>query len=189
MLGDTEMLLGFAVGGAGVLGLVRWWWLRRDLTPKVCDVSRCIVVVGNNQNEQTCVDQRVALKPHLMMIRDAGINVIEIYGRSVPRRNGKEVEWTDNRHLRRTLHAEDGFHLMCIDDDGEIAMRVRQPVSEYVIGELIAGSVHLALPTPKTTPPTATDARTDTTAEAVIEEVAEPESKPKSDGWSVSVLR
>lgn len=178
------LLLSLIIGGFVLLTVLAAWWHQRDRNPKVCDLRRCIVIVGDGQNDGDCINQRLSLKPHLIMVRDANINVIEIYGKSVPRRNGKALEWTDNKHLRRTLQSESGFHLMCIDDDGEMAMRVRMPVSEHVIAELISGSTHEALPSPDMANeprPKEEDQPTD--------EPSKKEEGSATDSWSVGVLR
>lgn len=185
------MLLAFAVTGGAALAGVWAWWSRRDQNPKVCDLRRCIVIIGDSQNDDDCIRQRISLKPHLMMVRDARINVIEMYGRGLPRRNGKNLEWAENKHLRRTLHTEAGFHFMCIDDDGEIAMRVRMPVSAYVIEELIAGSTHSALPSPDENASegdTTSDVSNPTVANNDSEDSTEGE-QPKRTFGSVGVLR
>ncbi|MGV6819017.1 MAG: hypothetical protein ACWA5T_00800 [Parvularcula sp.] len=174
-IGEPVFLLALGVTGCAILIALRVWWAQRDHNPGVCDLRRCIVIVGDGQNDDDCIAQRVALKPHLMLVRDASINVVEVYGTAVPRRNGRPMEWTNNKKLRRSLDVENGFSLVCIDDDGEIAMRVRLPVSEHVIAELIAGSTQEALPSPEPEE-----------AELPTEEV-EPE--PAKPDWSVGVLR
>lgn len=103
----------------------------------VCDLRRTIVIVGPHQNHPACVEQRRALRPKLMSIRAAKVNVVEVYSFAKPRRNGMEIEWADNIGLREVLRAAEGFHFLCLDDAGALVMRVRRPVSSTMISELI----------------------------------------------------
>lgn len=137
------------IAGAGVaLWVLR---ARRGIWAVTCDLRRCLVIIGPEQNDEACVAQRRALKPLLMRIRHLGMNVIELYGSMTPRRNGRPLEWLDNGMLRRALKARTGFALICLDDESEIILRSSRPVSENSLSELISMGEPIALPSPSET--------------------------------------
>jgi hypothetical protein len=143
--------------------------LARTRLSSRCDTRRSILIIGPTQNDPDCVAQRKALKPLLMRVRNVGINVIEIYGGSAPRRNGTALQWLDGVAIRRHLRAAAGFHLFCLDDDGDIVLHGQRPVSERVLSELIAAEEPIALPAPDPT--------------------NWPTPEPPVTSWSVGVLR
>ncbi|WP_370336911.1 hypothetical protein [Parvularcula marina] len=140
-----------AVAALAVLGymMVR---ARRGIWSVTCDLRRCLVIIGPEQNDETCIAQRRALKPLLMRVRHIGMNVIELYGSMTPRRNGRPLEWLDNGALRRALKVGNGFSLICLDDESEIILRSQKPVSENALSEFIAMEEPIALPAPDPAP-------------------------------------
>lgn len=138
----------FTILGAGTVGALGvYFYLRRQQVPAV-DVRRAIVLFGPEQNDVVCVMQRRALKPLLMRIRSLRISVIEVYGKTEPRKNGDLMDRNDNALLRRALKARSGFHLFCLDDDGDIILHGQRAVSHAVLAELIAAEAPAALPAP-----------------------------------------
>ncbi|WOI53667.1 hypothetical protein [Parvularcula sp. LCG005] len=150
-----------------------------ERAPVACNLARSIILVGQDQNDDGCVRQRRALKPILHEIRRVHINVVEIYGNDVPRRNGQPMSWLNTRKLRRSLDVKSGFHFLCVDDQGEIGVRGRVPVSQAVLAELVMGEERMALPPPKPERP-----KTRRPGDDRAEDV-EAERSP----WSVGVLR
>lgn len=144
-----------------------------------CDLRRSIVIAGRGQNDPACVTQRRAIKPVLMTMRAAGINVVEIYGEMAPRRNGKPLEWVSSRKLSKSLGVASDFHVVCFDDDGGVMLRSRRPVSEAVLAELISAGAQLALPSPA-------DASADPEQNAAT--TADGEPAPQ-DAWTAGALR
>ena len=157
------------------------------------DLRRSIVIIGAGQNAPDCVTQRRALRPLLMRLRNAGINVVEAYGEMVPRRNGQPLEWLDCDALRRSLGARHGFHLICLDNEAEVILRGRQPVSEAVLSEMIAGEERAALPAPTPPPSKPAPAKTSTNPSlASVSIAARPVNAEPSQSdtpWSVGILR
>ena len=156
------VLLGVVCASA-LSGFATWAFLqkRRGIWAVTCDLRRCLVLIGPEQNDPACVEQRRALKPLLMRVRHIGMNVIELYGGMTPRRNGRPLEWLDNGALRRALKVNQGFHLICLDDESEIILRSHRPVSESALSEFIAMEEPIALPAPDAAPEvTATAAAT-----------------------------
>lgn len=147
------VLLGLLIASAsGALGAWAYSNKRRGIWSVTCDLRRCLVVIGPEQNNPLCVAQRRALKPLLMRVRHIGMNVIELYGSMTPRRNGRPLEWLDNRALRRALKAGTDFHLICLDDESEIILRSQRPVSEAALSEFISMEEPIALPAPAMAP-------------------------------------
>lgn len=142
----ASLLTAIMVGVAVAFVLLRE---RRGIWAVTCDLRRCLVVIGPDQNDEACITQRRALKPLLMRVRHIGMNVIELYGSMTPRRNGRPLEWLDNGVLRRALKVQSGFSLICLDDESEIILRSHKPVSENALSEFIAMEEPIALPAPE----------------------------------------
>jgi hypothetical protein len=159
------ILLILLAGGGGALAA----WLRfRPTGAPTVDIRRAIVIFGPEQNDVVCVMQRRALKPLLLRIRSLRISVIEVYGNAEPRKNGDLMDKADNLALRRALRARGGFHLFCLDDDGDIILHGQRAVSHAVLAELIAAEAPAALPAPS---------------------APKRENDPDPTVWSVGVLR
>ena len=168
VLGMIELMILAAILGAAFIGGRALMRDQSDDLSLSFDLRRSIVLIGPEQNAAECVAQRRALRPVLLRLRRANINVVEIYAANTPRRNGEPLEWLDGDALRRSLAARQGFHLVCLDNEAEIIVHGRRPVSTAMLEELVAGEERVALPAPSTmeTPP------------------------PNHDGsWSVGVLR
>ncbi|MEM9422951.1 MAG: hypothetical protein AAF986_10715 [Pseudomonadota bacterium] len=176
-----EILMACAFLGAFFVGARMLLQEQGGDTAHSCDLRRSIVIIGTEQNSPDCVSQRRALQPLLMRLRNAGINVVEIYGERVPRRNGQTLEWLDSDALRRNVGARHGFHLICLDNEAEIILRGRQPVSEAVLSEMIAGEERVALPSPIAASPAPSS--------AAAPKPPKPTPAPSNTPWSVGVLR
>lgn len=143
-------------GIAGGVAIYFMMQTRRGVWSVTCDLRRCLVIIGPEQNDEACIAQRRALKPLLMRVRHIGMNVIELYGTMTPRRNGRPLEWLDNAALRRALKINSSFSLICLDDESEIILRSQKPVSENALSEFIAMEEPIALPAPEAMPSTPT---------------------------------
>lgn len=184
------VLLGVVCTGA-VAGTATWFFLqrRRGIWAVTCDLRRCLVLIGPEQNDDACVAQRRALKPLLMRVRHIGMNVIEVYGSMTPRRNGRPLEWLDNGALRRTLKAGQGFHLICLDDESEVILRSHRPVSESSLSEFIAMEEPIALPAPVVDFPTVEESPAPTEEAYAPSPLDRFSSEPETSWGRVGVLR
>lgn len=162
------LIASLVTAGAAIAFVVyRIMHVRRGIWSVTCDLRRCLVIIGPEQNNDACIAQRRALKPLLMRVRHIGMNVIELYGTMTPRRNGRPLEWLDNGALRRALKVGNGFSLICLDDESEIILRSQKPVSETALSEFIAMEEPIALPAPEP-----------------VEEVAEPDEPVSAPAFS-----
>lgn len=104
---------------------------------EVCDLRRSVVVSGPKPNLEACVAQRRALKPLLSGARKNGYNIIEVYGRDIPMRNGKPLTTISNAQLRARLKLPSGFCTMCLGERAEQVITSRDPLSDKVLASFL----------------------------------------------------
>ena len=179
----VEFFAALVIAGGSAYAYWHFQKARLSRSRPSCDLRRSLIIVGNNHNDPDCVAQRRALKPALIQVRQAQINVIEVYGTLVPRRNGQPLQWLPNDALRRSLGARSGFHLICIDDLDEVVLHMQRPVSQGILSELVRGTTRLALPAPEPRP-----AQTEPKADPAPAQATAMAAAPNTS-WSVGVLR
>ena len=96
--------------------------------PKQFSPRRTLFVVGPSANHAACRLQRRLIKPALAALIRADIAVVEVYGDEPARKNGAPLDWLDPALLRHAMDAEEGFHVLFIDDEGKTSFRSQAPV-------------------------------------------------------------
>lgn len=89
---------------------------------------RTLFVIGAAPNHPACRLQRRLIKPALAAFIRDDISVVEVYGTAPALKNGASIAWLDPALLRHAMDAEDGFHLIFVDDAGKTAFRSLAPV-------------------------------------------------------------
>lgn len=158
--------------------------------------ARCLFLIGPEKNDPDCTDQRRAMKPLLQTMLDHDLSIVEIYGDRPPSRNGRVIEWLDTEILRQTMNAENGFHLVYVNDQGRASFHSIDPLSRQKIAVLL--SLPLAGEEEKEEGDANQQAPSmarpdleqilglepaDHSAEAPEAEVLEAESPEEEDGW------
>ncbi len=100
--------------------------------------ARCLFLIGPEKNDPDCTDQRRAMKPLLQTMLDHDLSIVEIYGDRPPSRNGRVIEWLDTEILRQTMNAENGFHLVYVNDQGRASFHSIDPLSSQKIAVLLS---------------------------------------------------
>lgn len=91
-------------------------------------LSKSLLLIGPEVNFPRCSQQRKELARILQPLLQADYKIIEIYGDLPPAENGRAYEWLDNPLLRKTLNAEEGFHLIHVAENGHTGFHSGQPV-------------------------------------------------------------
>ena len=96
--------------------------------PENFTLAHSLLLIGPKMNDKLCAQQRAELRRILQPVLDANYNIIEIYGENAPTENGAPYEWLDSQLLKRTLNAEDGFHMIHVNDSGRTGFHSGRPV-------------------------------------------------------------
>ncbi|GGD12841.1 hypothetical protein [Aquisalinus flavus] len=115
-------------------------WARRpdrasDEAAKPSDISagftlrRAVLLFGPQMNDPRCSAQRTELKRILGPLLAGGYRIVEVYGPNAPTQNGEVYDWLDNQLLRDTLNAKSGFHLIFVDDAGQMLFHAARSVT------------------------------------------------------------
>jgi hypothetical protein len=100
--------------------------------------ARCLFLIGPEKNDPDCTDQRRAMKPLLQTMLDHDLSIVEIYGDRPPSQNGRAIEWLDTEILRQTMNAENGFHLVYVNDQGRASFHSIDPLCDQKIAVLLS---------------------------------------------------
>ncbi|WP_375203716.1 hypothetical protein [Hyphococcus sp.] len=102
--------------------------LRNAETVKKFSPRNTLFIIGPGANHPACRMQRRLLKPAIAALIREDITVMEVYGDATPRQNGDPMDWLDPALLRHALHAEEGFFIIYVDDDGKTLFRSEAPM-------------------------------------------------------------
>jgi len=92
-------------------------------------LRRAVLLFGSEMNDAQCSAQRTELKRILGPLLEGGYRIVEVYGDNAPTQNGEVYDWLDNQLLRDTLNAKSGFHLIFVDDAGQMLFHAAQSVT------------------------------------------------------------
>nr|GGI01892.1 hypothetical protein GCM10011355_33600 [Aquisalinus luteolus] len=92
-------------------------------------LRRAVLLFGPQMNDPRCSAQRTELKRILGPLLEGGYRIVEVYGTNAPTQNGEVYDWLDNQLLRDTLNARSGFHLIFVDDAGQMLFHAAQSVT------------------------------------------------------------
>ncbi len=92
------------------------------------ELRRSLLIIGPSVNFPPCVEQRKLIKPIMSGLLKGGHQFVEIYGSRPATQNGMPLTWLDGELFRSTFDAEDGFHMLYVDDQGRIKCRFTAPV-------------------------------------------------------------
>ena len=92
------------------------------------ELKRTLLIIGPQVNDPACSEQRRFIKPIVRQLLNGGHRLVEIYGHKAPAQNGVALDWLDNQLLRTTFDAEQGFHMLYVDDDGRMKFKVSSPI-------------------------------------------------------------
>ncbi|MCI5044187.1 MAG: hypothetical protein MRY72_05765 [Aquisalinus sp.] len=92
-------------------------------------LSRSLLLIGPDMDDPTCREQRRELRRILNPLLEAEFKIIEIYGDLAPAENGEPYDWLDNQLLRKTLNAEEDFHLIHVNREGKTSFHSGRPIS------------------------------------------------------------
>lgn len=92
-------------------------------------LRRAVLLFGPRMNDPRCSAQRTELKRILGPLLESGYRIVEVYGTNAPTQNGEVYGWLDNQLLRDTLNAKSGFHLIFVDDAGQMLFHAAQSVT------------------------------------------------------------
>ena len=98
-------------------------------------LASTLLIIGPEPNHAACRLQRKLLKPAIPLLIREDIAVMEVYGQNFPRKNGEPVAWLDPSLLRHALDADNGFHVIFVDQDGKTAFRNQAPMLTDMIAE------------------------------------------------------
>ena len=91
-------------------------------------LSRSLLLIGPELNFPPCSSQRKELRRILQPLLQAKYKIVEVYGTAAPSENGQPYGFVDNEALRKLMNAEDGFHLIHVEEDGRIGFHSGKPV-------------------------------------------------------------
>ncbi|WP_306251007.1 hypothetical protein [Parvularcula sp. IMCC14364] len=92
-------------------------------------LSRSLMLIGPDMDDPVCREQRRELRRILNPLLEAEFKIIEIYGDLAPAENGEAYDWLDNQLLRKTLNAEEGFHLIHVNREGKTSFHSGRAIS------------------------------------------------------------
>ena len=155
--------MGLAVlflGLATILGGVAWLAMRRPqvlaeigATLKEAELKRfspktTLFLFEPTINHPPRRLQRRLLKPAVAALIREDIVVMEVYGDDPPRKNGEKVDWLDPSLLRHAMNADNGFHVIYVDEGGKSLLRSAAPMLAADILARIGLEAPLTLPAP-----------------------------------------
>jgi hypothetical protein len=91
-------------------------------------LAHSLLIIGPRMNEKFCAAQRKEFRRILQPLLSAQYKIIEIYGDNAPTENGQPYEWLDSHLLKRTLNAEEGFHMIHVNGEGRTGFHSGRPV-------------------------------------------------------------
>ncbi|MCI5047633.1 MAG: hypothetical protein MRY59_09025 [Aquisalinus sp.] len=92
-------------------------------------LSRSLLLIGPDMDDPVCREQRRELRRILNPLLEAEFKIIEIYGDLAPAENGEAYDWLDNQLLRKTLNAEEDFHLIHVNREGKTSFHSGRPIT------------------------------------------------------------
>ncbi|MGV6802266.1 MAG: hypothetical protein ACWA5L_10125 [bacterium] len=108
-----------------------------EITDSDYSLSKSIVIIGPLVNHKHCSNQRLELKRILPALAEKNIRIVELYGDRPPTKNGKEDHHLDNELLRQSLSAENGFHIILVDDHNRTCLRSIMPLAAEALFHIL----------------------------------------------------